>query len=315
MSLCEKINEVNALGRQNLTDKGISVPDTATTYEIMQSIADIVIGGGGSGISYTNIVYNDDNTITLTDTDGAEHTMVCEYTDGKITSVEFDGISIPLQYNESNLVKVGGVSVDVSNAPVSSGGGTEAIEQIIDESGVLEDTEGTVTEKVEQLIDLAEKGKNDTLKARLTNTLTEYTIMDAITLTTHCFSGCSNLVKFSAPNLVKSGNNSVFYGCASLEYVDFGKITTLSISDVNGCHRITAIILRNTETVVSLLSPFTNNNSITREDYKQGDKNYYCYFYVPKALLEDYKVATNWSNYANRFRAIEDYPEITGGVI
>jgi hypothetical protein len=35
--------------------------------------------------------------------------------------------------------------------------GTEAIEQIIDESGVLEDTEGTVTEKVEELIDKAEE--------------------------------------------------------------------------------------------------------------------------------------------------------------
>jgi hypothetical protein len=35
--------------------------------------------------------------------------------------------------------------------------GTEAIEQLIDESGVLEKTEGTVTEKVEQLIDKAEE--------------------------------------------------------------------------------------------------------------------------------------------------------------
>lgn len=31
------------------------------------------------------------------------------------------------------------------------------------------------------------------------------------------------------------------------------------------------------------------------------------YIYVPQALLEEYKVATNWSTYANQFRAIEDY--------
>lgn len=36
------------------------------------------------------------------------------------------------------------------------------------------------------------------------------------------------------------------------------------------------------------------------------------YIYVPSALLEDYKVATNWATYANQFRAIEDYPEILG---
>ncbi len=155
MSLCEKINNANALGRQNLTDKGVEVSADATTYEIMQSIADIVIGGGGSSISYTDIVYNDDNTITLTDTDGTEHTMVCEYTDGKLTSLKFDGKSVALKYEGDVLISVGGVSVDVSNAQVS--GGTEELETLIDESGVL-DTEGTVsvTEKVEQLIDKAD---------------------------------------------------------------------------------------------------------------------------------------------------------------
>jgi hypothetical protein len=34
------------------------------------------------------------------------------------------------------------------------------------------------------------------------------------------------------------------------------------------------------------------------------------YIYVPKALIEDYKVATNWSTFADQFRAIEDYPEM-----
>ena len=31
------------------------------------------------------------------------------------------------------------------------------------------------------------------------------------------------------------------------------------------------------------------------------------YIYVPRALVEDYKVATNWSAYADQFRALEDY--------
>jgi hypothetical protein len=37
------------------------------------------------------------------------------------------------------------------------------------------------------------------------------------------------------------------------------------------------------------------------------------YIYVPAALVDSYKGATNWSTYAAQIRAIEDYPEITGG--
>lgn len=46
--------------------------------------------------------------------------------------------------------------VNAVGAIESGGGGTEEIEQIIDQSGVLESTEGTVEEKVERLVDKAE---------------------------------------------------------------------------------------------------------------------------------------------------------------
>lgn len=49
--------------------------------------------------------------------------------------------------------------VDGIGAIESGGGGTEEIENIIDQSGVLESTDGTATEKVEQLIDKAEDEK------------------------------------------------------------------------------------------------------------------------------------------------------------
>ena len=37
------------------------------------------------------------------------------------------------------------------------------------------------------------------------------------------------------------------------------------------------------------------------------------YIYVPAALVDSYKAASNWSTYSNQIRAIEDYPEICGG--
>ena len=38
------------------------------------------------------------------------------------------------------------------------------------------------------------------------------------------------------------------------------------------------------------------------------------YIYVPRALLNDYKTAENWSTYAAQIRAIEDYPELINRV-
>ena len=39
-------------------------------------------------------------------------------------------------------------------------------------------------------------------------------------------------------------------------------------------------------------------------NFNNGGKGY---FYVPRALVDTYKAATNWSNYADQFRALEDY--------
>lgn len=111
-----KLLNANALGRTNLSEKGVELSATATTYEIMSKIAEIVSGGGG--VTYTSIVYNTDNTVTLTDKDGAVHTMECEYTEGKLTSVKYDGKAVDLTYNGDVLVKVGKTAVDVGNAPL-----------------------------------------------------------------------------------------------------------------------------------------------------------------------------------------------------
>jgi hypothetical protein len=83
-TLSEKILAVNNLGRSNLAEKGVAVSDNATTYEIMQSIAD-----------------------------------------------------------------------------VSGGAELEAIETAIDNSGVLEENEYTLTQKVQKLIDLIKEYQNE----------------------------------------------------------------------------------------------------------------------------------------------------------
>lgn len=44
-----KILNANTLGRQNLAEKGVQLPETATTYEIMQGIGNISSGGAPTG--------------------------------------------------------------------------------------------------------------------------------------------------------------------------------------------------------------------------------------------------------------------------
>lgn len=147
----------------------------------------------------------------------------------------------------------------------------------------------------------------DSLKGLFLHTLKEINIVEEFSIGSKRMN-CSSLERFSAPNLKDTGNLAyAFYGCGNISYIDFGKIQKLSINSIGGCHKVTTVIFRNLD-VVALDNVFNNNNSITRDNY-----TYYCNFYVPKAMLEEYKSATNWSTYADRFRAIEDYPEITGG--
>lgn len=149
-------------------------------------------------------------------------------------------------------------------------------------------------------------GSNEvTLTQRILNEVTVFHMNEVCTIPTHCFNGCSNLVKFSAPNAINCGDY-VFYGCGNLGYVDLGNITALRIAMLNGNHKVNTVILRNT-TLVTLNGTFGNSFSISNDNYVVGGTKYYCYFYVPRALIEDYKVATNWSTYAHRLRPLEDY--------
>lgn len=115
----------------------------------------------------------------------------------------------------------------------------------------------------------------------------------------------SYCTKMTSLTLAKA--TTISSGCRNsnaLTKVDLGSVTTLSGSAFYYCSDIVTLIIR-TNSVCTLAATNTLQGSGIAQ--KKG------YIYVPKALIEDYKVATNWTTYANQFRAIEDYPEICGG--
>jgi hypothetical protein len=131
----------------------------------------------------------------------------------------------------------------------------------------------------------------------------------------NAFNGCSILPSIVLPSLT-SGGSHMFRYCNLLKTIDLPVIKNIVANMFYNTYRLTAVILRS-ETLCTLAntSAFTTcyhfHGTKNGTHNPNGDKD--GYIYVPSALVESYKAATNWSTFATQFRAIEDYPEITGG--
>jgi hypothetical protein len=119
----------------------------------------------------------------------------------------------------------------------------------------------------------------------------------------YAFCSCSALTTANFP-AATSIDTYAFSVCSNLTAANFPVATSIGSNAFNGCSKLTALILRNA-TVGSL----NRTNAFTSTPIASGTG----YIYVPRALVDSYKAATNWSTYAAQIRAIEDYPEITGG--
>lgn len=116
------------------------------------------------------------------------------------------------------------------------------------------------------------------------------------------FMACAALTSLKLSSVTSLGR-SAFSGCTGLAKIDIGeKFSTIDGGVFYGCSHLETLILRNPSVVVKLSYVAALNNSGIAS--KKG------YVYVPAALLESYKTATNWVSFASQLRSIEDYPEI-----
>lgn len=134
----------------------------------------------------------------------------------------------------------------------------------------------------------------------------------------YAFQGCTQLVSFSLPRIT-SIENSAFSGCKELTNATFPSIATVGQSAFNGCTKLskvslplassigsasfancallTTVIIGNTSRVATL----TNSSAFVNAPN--------AVIYVPDALVDSYKSATNWSTYADRIKGISELPE------
>lgn len=123
-------------------------------------------------------------------------------------------------------------------------------------------------------------------------------------LGSYAFYQCSGLVTVKLPKLT-SVSTQTWYSCTNLKHADCGQLGNIPAQTFNACSALTELILRKTGSICSL----SNVNGVNNSPIGKGTG----YVYVPSALVDSYKTATNWSTFANQFRAIEDYPDICGG--
>lgn len=130
------------------------------------------------------------------------------------------------------------------------------------------------------------------------NNLNTMILPNVKTINSYVFQYCYALTTVDFPLTGKIGSQT-FRDCTALKKADFSALTSMGYSPFSGCSNLTALIMRNTTQVCTAVSStiFSDNPIASGAGY----------IYVPSALIEDYKVATNWSTYAAQFRALEDY--------
>lgn len=134
------------------------------------------------------------------------------------------------------------------------------------------------------------------------------------TVGSYAFDSCQ-CESVTLPSL-KRADSIVFRVPKKLKKVDLGSVESFAASsqysamfyNYSRVDTLTALIIRSTKVpALSNKDGLCDKNWPIHPQYTGSAEGY---IYVPKALIEDYKVATNWSVFADKFRAIEDYPDI-----
>ena len=140
--------------------------------------------------------------------------------------------------------------------------------------------------------------------------LTNVNLPNATTINTYAFQVCSLLQSINLPN-VKNIGGYVFKECKKLTSVIFPNLTSVQNYGFSFCYSLLELLIEQTDSVCALQGPMTLYNCYHIEGTKNTTYNPNGlkdgYIYVPASLLSQYKVATNWTQYASQIVGHQDY--------
>ena len=124
------------------------------------------------------------------------------------------------------------------------------------------------------------------------SSLTSVTIPNSVTsIGTFAFHGCTKLPEVTIPDSVTSINEKAFQNCYSLTNVTIGSgVRSINNRAFYWCTGLTSVTVEAATPPTLGSEVFTNTRN--------------CPIYVPAASVNAYKIATNWSSYANRIQPI-----------
>lgn len=150
--------------------------------------------------------------------------------------------------------------------------------------------DGSITEITSNVTSIVED------KFQHSTNLTTASFPNVTQIEPNVFYGCQSLTTVNLPKVTSIGIYG-FNGCSNLATIDLPKLTSIDMMAFRDCSKLATVILRS-ETICTLAK-----NGFMSTSIASGTG----YIYVPQSLIENYKVATNWSAFASQFRALEDY--------
>lgn len=134
-----------------------------------------------------------------------------------------------------------------------------------------------------------ETGGADNSGGLIDGTLTEYRNIALTKIRNYAFYYHPSIERIFLPNLQHANYTAPFRNCSALKVVDIGVSSAIGSAAFPSCPLLKTIVIRRTDGVCSLLGINTFNSTPFASGGTGGT------VYVPQALIESYKTATNWS--------------------
>lgn len=133
--------------------------------------------------------------------------------------------------------------------------------------------------------------------------LTKVNLPKCTTVGEYAFQYCTSLSNVNLPECVDVGTSS-FAHCTALSKIIFQKIERMGAGAFKECSNLETLIIKN-DTKVCVIGKELFTNALSGTKIASGNG----YIYVPDKLVQQYKTAYGWDEYANQIKPLSEYTE------